>query len=211
MHARHLLVDGKKMSKSLGNFFTVQQVLDRGYSGHEVRYALIRVQYRQQLNFTWPGLDEARAAIGRVQGCRQRLVRFRDGLERAGGDELADAAAAANAAFTAAMSEDLNVSEALAAVFEFASACNKSQPTLAGAAAALAAFARFEAVLGCFGGEPAADATGAAPAELQSKLLQRQAAKKSKDFATADRLRNEIAAAGWKIVDTPAGARLEKG
>jgi cysteinyl-tRNA synthetase len=210
LHARHLLVDGKKMSKSLGNFFTVQQMLDQGWSGVELRYALIRVQYRQQLNFTLDGLAEARAAIARVQTARQRLVRFRDGLERQGADDLAAAVAAANAAFTAAMSDDLNVSEALAAVFEFASACNRGQPTAAGAAVALAAFARFEDVLGCFGAEPAADATGAAPAELQAKLLQRQVAKKAKDFATADRLRSEIAAAGWKIVDTASGARLEK-
>src|SRR5262249_56995926 len=123
------------------------------------------------------------------------VVRFRDGLERQGADDLAAAVAAANAAFTAAMSEDLNVSEALAAVFEFASACNRSQPTAAGAAAGLAAFARFEDVLGCFGAEPAADATGAAPSELQAKLLQRQAAKKAKDFATAGLRRNAMPAA----------------
>ena len=119
MHARHLLVDGTKMSKSLGNFFTVEDVLQKGYTGLELRYALIRVQYRQSLNFTLKGLDEARSAIGRVQQCRQRLARIRDGAEPAGAGDLAPPAAAANAAFTAAMSEDLNVSEALAAVFEF--------------------------------------------------------------------------------------------
>jgi cysteinyl-tRNA synthetase len=209
LHARHLLVDGTKMSKSLGNFFTVQQILDKGYSGLELRYALIRVQYRQTLNFTLEGLKEARAAIARVQQARQKLVRVRDGSERAGGDDLAAASAKGNAAFTAAMAEDLNVSEALAAVFELVGECNRAQPSVAGAKTALAAFARFEDVLGCFGREPVADATAGAPAELQELLAQRQAAKKQKDFKNADALRDKIAAAGWKIVDTATGPRLE--
>jgi cysteinyl-tRNA synthetase len=210
LHARHLLVDGQKMSKSLGNFFTVQQILDKGYSGLELRYALIRVQYRQQLNFTLKGLDEARAAIGRVQSARQRLVRVREGAERAGADDLATAVATAHAKFTASMQDDLNVSEALAAVFDFAGECNRAQPSVAGAAAALAAFARFEDVLACFGQEPVADATRAAPAALQELLAKRQAAKKAKDWATADAMRDQIAQAGWKIVDTATGPRLEK-
>jgi cysteinyl-tRNA synthetase len=176
LHARHLLVDGTKMSKSLGNFFTVEDVLRQGYSGHELRYALVRVQYRQALNFTLKGLDEARAAIARVQQCRQRLVRLRDGLDRAGGDDLAAAVAAADAAFTAAMSEDLNVSEALAAVFDFVGVANKAAASVAGATAALALFARCEDVLGCFGGEPKADVTSEAPAELVELLRQRREA-----------------------------------
>jgi len=210
LHTRHLLVDGKKMSKSLGNFFTVADVLQKGYSGVELRYALLRVQYRQSLNFTLAGLDEARAAIARVQQGRARLVRVREGNERAGHDDLAAATATANAAFTAAMQDDLNVSEALAAVFEFVAACNRAEPSVAGASTALRAFARFEDVLACFGPEPKADATGDAPPELLQLLEQRKAAKKAKDFARADRIRDELAAAGWKIVDTAQGARLER-
>jgi cysteinyl-tRNA synthetase len=210
LHARHLLVDGKKMSKSLGNFFTVADVLAKGYSGLELRYALIRVQYRQSLNFTLGGLDEARASILRVQQCRQRLVRLRDGLERAGGDDLAAAVAAANERFTAVLSDDLNVSEALAVVFDFVGTANKAAPSAAGAKVALAAFARFQDVLGCFGPEPKADTTSDAPAELLALLPARKAAKQAKDFATADRIRDQIAAAGWKIVDTATGARLER-
>ncbi|MCB9879965.1 MAG: cysteine--tRNA ligase [Planctomycetes bacterium] len=210
MHARHLLVDNTKMSKSLGNFFTVSDILQKGYSGLELRYALIRVQYRQTLNFTLQGLDEARAAIGRVNEARKKLVRVRDGAERAGSDDLAVAVQTAQDAFTAAMSDDLNVSEALAAVFEFVAACNKAQPTQESAKAALLAFARFEDVLGCFGDEPVADATGSAPAELLELLEQRKAAKAAKNWAEADALRDRIAQAGWKIVDTPQGARLEQ-
>ncbi|HEB51758.1 MAG TPA: cysteine--tRNA ligase, partial [bacterium] len=93
MHARHLLVDNTKMSKSKGNFFTVDDILQRGYTGLELRYALVRVQYRQSLNFTLQGLDEARAAIQRVTEARKRLARVRDGRDPAGADDLAAAAA----------------------------------------------------------------------------------------------------------------------
>jgi cysteinyl-tRNA synthetase len=210
MHARHLLVDDTKMSKSLGNFYTVSEILQKGYSGLELRYALIRVQYRQSLNFTLKGLDEARAAIGRINEARKKLVRVRDGADRAGGDDLAAAVQTANDAFTAAMCDDLNVSEALAAVFEFVSSVNRAAPTAASAAAALQAFARFEDVLGVFGDEPPADATGDAPPELVALLDERKQAKADKDWARADEIRDRIQAAGWKIVDTPAGARLEK-
>ena len=209
MHARHLLVDGTKMSKSLGNFFTVEDVLKKGYTGLELRFALVRGHYRQQLNFTLKGLDEARAAIARVQQCRQRLVRIGGGHEAAGAADLAPATAQADAKFTSTMQEDLNVSEALGVVFDFASECNKAQPTVASCARALQFFARVEDVLACFGAEPKAVEDGA-PAELQALLQKRQDAKKQKDWATADAVRDEIARAGWKIVDTPQGARLEK-
>jgi cysteinyl-tRNA synthetase len=250
LHARHLLVDGKKMSKSLGNFFTVDDVLQKGYSGFELRYALLRVQYRQSLNFTLAGLDEARAALGRVQQCRRRLVSVRDtkhsmassgrpasSASQLAGQSLNEAVKAANAAFTAAMQDDLNVSEALAAVFEFVAACNRAGPSIDEAREALKAFERFEDVLGCFGPEPRdqiislqgippgavfgtptirhAEPTiissdGDVPAEVRELAAQRYAAKKAKDFAAADRIRDQIAAAGWKIVDTTQGARLEK-
>ncbi len=210
MHARHLLVDNTKMSKSLGNFYTVADVLQKGYSGLELRYALVRVQYRQSLNFTLQGLDEARAAIARVNEARKKLARVRDGAEAAGDDELTAAVAAANEGFTAAMSDDLNVSEALAAVFEFVGAVNRAQPTAAGAEAALVAFRRFEDVLAVFGAEPSADTTAEAPEELLDLLEQRTRAKADKDWPKADALRDQIAAAGWKIVDTPSGARLER-
>ncbi|MFK7742715.1 MAG: cysteine--tRNA ligase [Planctomycetota bacterium] len=210
MHARHLLVDSTKMSKSLGNFHTVTDILDKGYSGLELRYALVRVQYRQSLNFTLQGLDEARAAIARVNEARKKLVRVRDGADRAGGDDLEAATAKASEAFTAAMQDDLNVSEALAAVFEFVGACNRAEPDAAAARAALAAFSRFEDVLGIFGDEPVADTASEAPSELLKLLDERKAAKAGKDWARADAIRDEVQAAGWKIVDTPEGARLER-
>ncbi|MFY9344966.1 MAG: cysteine--tRNA ligase [Planctomycetota bacterium] len=227
MHARHLLVDGKKMSKSLGNFWTVADVLAKGYTGLELRYALVCVQYRQALNFTFQGLDAARASIARVSQCRAKLARIRDAHEAAGPDNLEEAVKHASRRFTEVMSDDLNVSQALAVVFDLVDCVNSARPAAAGAVRALAAFARFEDVLGCFGPEPkdvlvkvgsVNVAVSGIPTTLQMVpppdvvewFGQRQAARSARDFGTADRLRAKIAAAGWKIVDTPSGPRLEK-
>lgn len=208
MHARHLLVDNTKMSKSLGNFFTVSDILAKGFSGNELRFALIRVQYRQSLNFTLDGVREARTAIARVNEARKNLVRIRDGGDRTGTDDLTTEVKLANDTFTASMQDDLNVSEGLAAIFAFVTACNKAAPSIAGATAALGAFARFEDVLAVFGDEPTIAVE--APGKLLDLLDQRKIAKAAKDWAVADKIRDEIAAAGWKIVDAPEGARLEK-
>ena len=209
LHVRHLMVDGKKMSKSLGNFYTVEDVINRGFSGVELRYALMRVQYRQSLNFTLDGLEESRAGIQRVQQCRERLVRIRDGAEAAGSADVSAEVEAADAEFTAALQQDLNTSEALAAVFGLVKHVNKAPPDAASAAGALAAFARFEDVLGCFGGEPGGAADGA-PADVLELAQRRQEARETKDFAAADELRAQIEARGFKVVDGSAGPRLEQ-
>jgi len=209
LHVKHLKVEGEKMAKSLGNFFTVQDILDKGYTGVELRYALMRVQYRQTMNFTLKGMDEARTAIQRIQNAREKLVRVRDGVEPAGGDDLADSARKADEDFGAALCDDLNVSGALAAVFGLVGEVNRAQPTVDSATATLGAFQRFENVLGCFGEEPAGE-SAAVPGELEELLDQRQAARKAKDFAAADRLRDQIQEQGYKIVDTKDGARLER-
>jgi cysteinyl-tRNA synthetase len=208
LHVKHLLVDGQKMSKSLGNFTTVQQILDQGYSGDELRLALIRVQYRQTLNFTLPGLDDARAAIQRVRHARARLQRIASGQEPAGRDPLQHEIAAADAAFTGALADDLNTSEALAAVFQLVTVVNKAAPSAEGARTALGAFARFAEVLGCF---HEAAAARQAPPEVQELLRARQAARAGKQWAESDRLRDEIGRRGWRIVDTTTGPRLEPG
>ena len=106
------------------------------------------------------------------------------------------------------MSNDLNVSESLAAVFGLVSEVNRARPTKASALKALTAFARFEGVLGCLGEEPSGEQ--AVPRELEELLDQRQAARKAKDFAAADQLRDRIQEQGYKIVDTKDGARLER-
>jgi cysteinyl-tRNA synthetase len=208
LHVKHLHVEGQKMSKSLGNFFTVMDVIERGYTGDELRYAILKVQYRQSLNFTWAGLDDARASIKRVREAWGKAVRARDGESAPGGANLTADVEKASADFTAALSDDLNTSEAMAAVFALVSAVNRSEPDAASAGLAAASFARFEDVLALYGEAPSA--AGAAPAELQAKAAAREVARGAKDFAAADRLRDEIAAVGYRIVDTPGGPRLER-
>jgi cysteinyl-tRNA synthetase len=106
----HLLVDGQKMSKSLGNFYTLRDVLEKGYSGREVRYALSRVHYRAPLNFTWEGMEEARQSLGRIDEWLQRL-REKAGTEVARGTSPYDK-------FADALDDDLNISAALGILFD---------------------------------------------------------------------------------------------
>jgi cysteinyl-tRNA synthetase len=208
LHVSHLQVDGAKMSKSAGNFFTVRDILERGFSGLELRYALMRVQYRQRLNFTLEGLEDARAAIGRVQQARTRLVRVRDGQQPGGHDGLGEAIAAAERNFAAALTDDLNTSGALAAVFGLVSAVNKAAPDASGAAVALGAFGRFEDALGVLGAEPEAEVLHG-DEELTGLLADRAAARENRDFAAADRIRDQILERGYKVIDSPQGPRLE--
>ena len=114
LHCAHLLVDGQKMSKSLGNFYTLRDVLEKGYSGREVRYALIRVHYRAPLNFTWEGMEEARQALARID---EWLRRLRE-TARAGEVQPSRAVDIEDDKFAGALDDDLNISAALGHLFE---------------------------------------------------------------------------------------------
>jgi len=210
MHCAHLVVDGKKMSKSLGNFFTLRDLRARGYRGREIRYALISVHYRQGLNFTLEALDAARAALGRLDEFHARLA------ERAGA--AAPAAAAPDwvettgREFRAALDDDLNISGALGAVFSLAHRGNKALDEgaldAAGAAAVCARWRTWDAVCGFLQPEPAA-APETDP-ELAEIMARRQDARRRRDWAEADRIRDELAARGWVVQDTPQGPKLKK-
>jgi len=210
LHVKHLMVDGQKMAKSLGNFHTVQDIIDSGYEGRELRYALLRVQYRQSMNFTLEGLVEARAAIKRINEARGRLARIAGGAEATGRDELGDALASSQQSFEQAICDDLNTSEALAAVFGLVSGVNKAQPSSEAAQQALDLFDRFERVLGCFGPTPKVAVIDELVGIHEELLDRRQTARAEGDFAKADRLRDELFAQGYRIVDTAQGPRLEK-
>jgi len=207
LHVKHLMVEGKKMSKSLGNFLTVSDVFEEGYSGVELRYAMMKVQYRQSLNFTWAGIQDARASIKRVRQAWEQAVRIVDGGSE-GVEDLSAQVEAAHADFTAALSDDLNTSVALASVFALVSAANKADLNRSSAEQVDQAFTRFADVLGVFGPRPSVsgDASGALVAMAEA----REVARSARDFAEADRLRDEIQAAGYKVVDTAEGPRLER-
>ncbi len=203
LHVSHLLVEGKKMSKSLGNFFTLRDLLAKGFSGREIRFLLLSAHYRASFNFTLENLAGARSSLARLDECLGKLREL-------AGSAAAEPEAGLLEGFSAAMDEDLNVSAAWGGIFDWVRETNRlldsREVTGARAAAMLAAWQRLESVLGV-GAKPEAEA----PAEVVALLDQRQAARKAKDFRQSDALRDQMKAAGWIIEDTPAGPRLKKG
>lgn len=202
LHGAHLLVDGKKMAKSLGNFYTLRDLLARGYLGREVRFLLLKGHYRETFNFTLDGLAEARAALARLDDCLERL-------QDLAGSATAEPDLDLLRPFTEAMDEDLNVSAGWAVVFEWVREMNRRmdarQLTPAQAAAALAAWERIDSVFGVGRRGPETP-----PPDVLALLEQRQAARQARDFQRADALRAELKARGWLIEDTPKGPRLKR-
>lgn len=202
MHGAHLMVEGKKMSKSLGNFFTLRDLLAKGYTGREIRYLLLTAHYRETFNFTIEGLQAARAALLRLDECLSKLQERAQGAQAPAHSTLVER-------FGDALEQDLNISGAWGAVFEWVRDTNKALAENAvdatRAASALAAWDRVDRVLGL--GRPAAQE---APAEILTLLEARQAARKAKDFKSADAIRDELKSKGWAIEDTPKGARVKK-
>ncbi len=211
MHCAHLRVNGEKMSKSLGNFFTLRDLIDKGWSGREIRMVLINGHYRQPLNFTFDALEAARTALARIDECVDALE------ECAGGAAPADSVPAwaveARDAFTAAVNDDLNIPEAFAALFALVrgsnSAMRDGKLSAADAAALLALFDRMDSVLGMIRFGRAAR-TDAVPAEITALVEARAAARAAKEWAESDRLRDELAAKGWEVRDSKEGQKLKK-
>jgi cysteinyl-tRNA synthetase len=197
-----LMVEGKKMSKALGNFFTLRDLAGKGFSGREIRYLLLTAHYRETFNFTVGGLEGARTSLARIDECLGKLREI-------AGATTAVADAKLVQQFTEAMDEDLNVAGAWGVVFEWIRDTNRriadNSLKLTDAAAALAAFEKIDSVLGI-----GAKTETEAPAEIIALAEARTAAKKAKDFKRADALRDELKAKGWAIEDTPKGPKLKK-
>ena len=214
LHGAHLLVEGKKMSKSLGNFFTLRDLLAKGFSGREVRYALLQAHYRESFNFTMEGLHGARQSLARLDECFGK-VREAAGTPSTGpartDSKHAETVLGAPilSQFTAALDDDLNISGAWGVIFEWVRELNKqlaeNSLDATKAASALAAWQKIDSVLGV-GGVSEVEV----PAEINSLLEQRQAARKAKDFKRADAIRDELKNKGWVIEDTPKGARAKR-
>ena len=214
LHAEHLIVDGEKMSKSLGNQYTLKDLVGRGCSPRALRYLFLSVHYRQKLNFTFESLDAAGNALRRVDGMRFRLAHA---AEHGPADAAVGIACAALAdEVAAALADDLNVSRALAGVFGFVSEINaRIEARGIGEGdrdRVVAALAGVDRVFGVF--DPAAWTTAEASpddtAEIQGMVDERNAARKRRDFAAADRLRAALAARGVVIEDTPQGTRWKR-
>jgi cysteinyl-tRNA synthetase len=213
LHGAHLLVEGKKMSKSLGNFFTLRDLLAKGFIGREIRYLLLTAHYRETFNFTLEGLQGARAALARIDECLGKLREIGSlGVPPSGGSPVTPPEGGTPnlmAAFSAALDDDLNISAAWGAVFEWVRETNRrlAENSLGAtdAAFALAAWDKVDSVLG-IGTKSGAEI----PAEILALAEARTAAKKVKDFKRADAIRDELKAKGWVIEDTPKGPKLKK-
>ncbi|MBL7012224.1 MAG: cysteine--tRNA ligase [Kiritimatiellales bacterium] len=204
MHNAHLQVEGKKMSKSEGNFFTLREILEKGYTGREIRYELIGTHYRKSLNFTFDSLNANRAALARLDDFYAKLQEY-IGTEAEAG-ELPSWAVEMETRFAAALDDDLNIAGGLGALFDGVHAGNKAFPMDPKEAAAVSnLWKKLDTVLGFL--EPPKEEV---PSELIEMAEARAEAKKNKDWAEADRLRNAVAAAGWIIQDTPSGPKLKK-
>jgi cysteinyl-tRNA synthetase len=202
LHGAHLLVEGKKMSKSLGNFFTLRDLLAKGFTGREVRYLLLQAHYRVTFNFTLDGLQSARAALLRIDECLGKLRDLAGSTQASPDSALLDR-------FAAALDNDLNISEAWGVIFDWVRDTNRAlaENSLApaAAAAALATWEKMDTVLGV-----GHLAELSIPAEITALLEARQAARKARDFQRADAIRAELHAKGWTIEDTPKGAKLKR-
>lgn len=202
LHGAHLLVEGKKMSKSLGNFFTLRDLVAKGFGGREIRYLLISAHYRETFNFTLEGLEGARSAISRLDECLAKLQEIAGSTAAPADEKLINE-------FTEALDHDLNVASAWGTVFEWVREMNRlmasKQLSATQAAAALAAWEKLDSVLG-LGRKSEVEA----PPEIQALLEERQAARKAKDFKRSDAVRDELKAKGWLIEDTPKGPRLKR-
>ena len=202
LHGAHLLVEGKKMSKSLGNFFTLRDLLAKGFTGREIRYLLLTAHYRETFNFTLDGLTGARTALGRIDECVTKLRELAGGTAAVPNSELVNA-------FASALDNDLNISAAWATVFDWVRKINRSladnSMMVAEAASALSAWKKIDLVLGVGLAEETK-----APAELKALIIERQLARKAKDFKRSDEIRDELKAKGWVIEDSPKGQRLKK-
>lgn len=203
LHGAHLLVEGKKMSKSLGNFFTLRDLLAKGFTGRQIRYLLLQSHYRETFNFTMEGLDGARAALARIDECVSKLKEI-------AGQTSADPDESLIAGVKTAMDDDLNVAAAWGAIFEWIRELNKAmaanQLSASRAAAALSAWSLAGKDL--FGLDTPGEFE--VPPDIAALFEARQTARKTKDFKKSDAIRDELKSKGWAIEDTPKGPKLKK-
>lgn len=207
LHAEHLLVDHKKMSKSLGNFYTVRDLLGKGYLGRQIRYMLLQTHYRTQLNFTLEGLDAAGSSV-------QRILDFVERLKNIQKEEEFGLAAPVMQkcleGFKDSLGDDLNISQALSFLFdairEINILCDAGKVSKKECLELLASMNHLDQVLGILSLEE----EDVIPPALLEALEKRNQARLDKNWALADECRDFIASQGYKIEDSPTGARLKK-
>jgi len=205
LHCAHLMVNGEKMSKSLGNFFTLRDLLKKGYTGREIRFVLIGAHYRKQLNFTFDALEQAKNALHYFDELALALK------EKAGATKAApfnEVQTKIQEEFRHALSDDLNIAGCFAALYKLGTEANRLLSSGECSAECAAVFLEelrdFDRIFGCLDVDCAARAE--IPAEILALAEERAAARKAKDFVASDRLRDELKAKGYAIEDLPKNA-----
>jgi cysteinyl-tRNA synthetase len=210
LHAEFLMVEGQKMSKSLGNYYTLRDLVAKGYAPESIRYLLASVPYRKQLNFTLEGLKSAAIAIERLRNFKLRVEtdRFADGMNQ----PMSARTAQASTAFTESLNDDLNTAEALAAVFEFVrdanSAMDAGEFRAGNVADAVGFLGQFDSIFKVL--EASAKAGALSEADIEALVSERTAAKKARDFALSDRIRDQLLEQGIILEDTKGGVRWKR-
>jgi len=196
MHGEFMLVDGGKMSKSLGNTYTLAQLKERGFAPVHFRYFCLNAHYRNKLNFTWDGMEAAKTAYDRLVNAVQ--------AHKSGAGEEPGELSGLFAQFEEAVNDDLNVPKALGVVWSMARLSEKSR-------AVYDAIIRCDAILGLdLDKEPALKDEISLDAEIEAMIEARQAARKSRNFAEADRIRDQLKAQGILLEDTPDGVKWKR-
>jgi cysteinyl-tRNA synthetase len=210
LHNAHLLVEGKKMSKRLGNYYTLRDLIAKGWTGREVRYVLLSAHYRDPLNFTMDGLQAARSALQRLDEFLSKLQGIAAMIPPKGQHypfELAERDKLVME-FNAALDDDLNISGALGVLFNSIRESNKQlkvgSVSLQQAEHFLNVWAILDEVLG-FGMPTKSEV----PAEVRRLVEERQAARKAKNFKRSDEIRDQLSRLGWNVEDTPQGPRAK--
>ncbi len=203
IHCQHLIVDNQKMSKSLGNFYTLRDLLDKGYDPMEIRYLLISTHYRKLLNFTFEGLIQARQSLKRIHDFMFALK----GLTPEPGEtaEITQLIQESEAKFQESMDADFNISGGLGAIFDFIYQANLKLKGMKSKDVehVLLFMDRLDHVTGVIKKEE----EGLLDAEIEAKIAERQQARKDKNFKLADAIRDELKVKGIVLLDTPEGVR----
>jgi cysteinyl-tRNA synthetase len=212
MHVEYLIVDEQKMSKSLGNTYTIPDVVAKGFRPSAVRFLLLSAHYRKQLNFTWASLAAAEESLRRLTDFLARLALVND---EGSHPEIGERVSQARQAFADAMQDDLNTAAAIGAMFELVRALNAAidagQAGTGDLPRIREAFAQFDAVLGVLSLRQAEDQQPpVAVAEIEQLIEDRHAARRRRDFAAADRIRNDLAARGVLLEDSAGGTRWKR-
>jgi cysteinyl-tRNA synthetase len=208
LHNEHLLVEGKKMAKRFGNFYTLRDLLAKGYDPIAIRYLLLSTHYRQQFNFTFEGLEAAKGAVDRLRNFVRRL---HDADGKGSGEKIAVLTSKLEACFGGSLDDDLDIGTALASLFDFVREANNlldvNAVSKAEASEVGGLIMQFDAVLGVIGEVPMEEAL---PAEVDALVQKREEARKAKNWKEADAIRAQLKAMGIVLEDTAQGVRWRK-